>query len=148
MSDLITALETFLDTVWVRGETDDIADLMHDDAVVCGLEDTPLDGMGDYLRFHRMVQSQFCDFRFDQIQTVEAGTWVAMLSTISLRDSASGVAAHTRIQMTVRFHDGKLAEIHILIDYLALFEQLGRLPDRTLDLCLLQQKVPPVPRRA
>jgi predicted ester cyclase len=148
MTVLQTAVETFLDQVWVRGDTSCIAEMVRDDVMVFGLEDTPLDGLSDYLSFHRMVRAQFKDISLNIRQTVENGDWIALMAQFCATDVQTGRAGRTCLQMMTCVQDGKIAQCHVLIDYISLFEQIGRLPERTLDLCLLDHRLEAVQRRA
>ena len=148
MSVLQTALERFLDTVWVRGDIASIGEFLHADVVFSGLESAPLDGLADYLSFHRMVHAQLSNIAVRTLGAVEADGKIALLAEFSATDLQSGRRASTRLQMMMRYRDGLVVEGDVLVDYMTFFEQIGRLPERTLDLCLLEHRLEPVLRRA
>lgn len=141
MHDLKTRLVEFMDRVWVRGDLAAVQELMAPGAVVNGLEATTLQGPEDFIRFHKMVARQFDNMSFRTLRAVQDGVWVAAMGEISGTEKRTGLRAVARVHYMVRYEDGLIAEVDNLVDFLGLFEQLGRLPQRTLDLCLTDQRL-------
>lgn len=136
----VQALETWFRRVWSEADHGAVAELMAEPAAVHGLEDDELFGAAEFALFQRMIVSQFSDIRVTIRQSVEEGEWVAALLHIAAVHRGSKKAISGRAHIMCRFVDGKLAEGHNLVDLVSLFEQLGLLPERTIDQLLLGQR--------
>ena len=136
----IEALEVWFRRVWIEADPEAVSDLMSEQVSVHGLEESELSGADEFLLFQRIIVAQFSDIRVSILQAVEEGEWVAARLNISAVHKSSGRAISGRSHVMCRFVDGKLVEGHNLVDLVQLFEQLGLLPERTVDQLLLGQR--------
>lgn len=140
MSGLKTLLKDFLRRVWAENDTSAIFELMAKDALIDGMEESGHGGAADFAAFHRMIAAQFKDMSVILDLVVEDGDWIAATAMISGAYRANGAPLAVRTQMIVRFERGLIAEGRNIIDFLTMFEQVGLLPERTLDFCLVGMK--------
>ncbi|KMK67945.1 ester cyclase [Puniceibacterium sp. IMCC21224] len=146
MNRLEARVTAFMKRVWVLGDIDAAHEMMAADAVTSGLEAETLEGPSDYLRYHRMIARQFDNIAYRTLQAVENDNWVAIMGEMSGVEIRSGRRVCVRLHYMMRFEDDLITEISSLVDFLSLFEQVGRLPPRTLDLCLMEQRLEVQPR--
>lgn len=134
-------LETFLLRVWQHQDILAIPDFIAEDAVITGLEESDHIGWRQFQSFHRMLTSQFDDIRHDTELGFEHGEWVALKARITATFRETGQTVETSSMMMVRIAEGVIVEAHNQIDLIRIFERIGRLPERSLDLCLLGAKL-------
>lgn len=146
MTRNLDVVERFMARIWAEGHEKYIGDLVHDDATVFGLEEQPLHGTDDILRFRRMAHAQFSDFSFQTINAVESGDSIAVAGIVRASDLQTGHRGGARLHMLMQLRDGRIGMANILIDYLGFFESMGRLPPRILDQCLLGHLAPGLSR--
>ncbi|MFZ5961795.1 nuclear transport factor 2 family protein [Thalassococcus sp. BH17M4-6] len=137
MAELTSFIDAFLTRVWVGNDVSDLDREYQANAALTGLEDMPLDGIDDFLRFHRMVQAQFRLLSYRTLASVENGDWVSTFGEFIAADRQTGQRGTARVHMILQVSRGQIVGGHVLLDYLGFFEQVGRLPARTLDRCLL-----------
>lgn len=137
---LKTALETWMRRVWVEQDSAAIMELMAEHALVHGLEENPFDGREAFRQFHELIAAQLRDIEVEFLQVVEDGEWIAAVFEISSTHIQTELRTTTRGHMMSHFIDGQIVEGYNQIDFVKHFEQLGVLPNRTLDLCWLGQR--------
>lgn len=135
-------IERWFRRVWTEEDESAIFEMLAEDASMGGLEHTRLHGPKEVLMFHRLLRQQFTDFNFTMERSVEQEDRVAMSMTIECIEKATGEKITTFGQILCVIRDGKIAEGDNLVDFISMFEQTGRLPDRTLDYCLINQPIP------
>lgn len=133
--------QDFLKRVWEDGDADAIYEMFTGDTSVHGLEEMQQVGPEEFHAFHRMMTAQFRDIRHHLVQALEQGDWVALLCDITAVYRETETPVSTRTQIMIRVHEGKIVEAHNQIDLIPIFESIGRLPPRTVDLCLLGGKM-------
>lgn len=141
MSSLIPFLNRFLTRVWVEGDAGAIPEMMAPDAVIHGLEELGQDGAREFLRFHAMILRQFNQISVVPLQGLEQGNWVSQALKVSATEISSNRRVSFVAHVTCEVRDGKVTQGYNVVDFLGLFEQLGRLPPRTLDHCLLERRL-------
>ena len=133
-------LEEWFDRVWSAGDRAAIYDLLAPDATVMGLEEEKLTGTDQFALFHTLAMNLVRDIEIRVLVSVEEGDWVAALLEFQCIHRESGQPLRSRGHMMCRIVGGKLVEGHNLFDMLSVFEQMGLLPQRTLDQLLLGQQ--------
>lgn len=130
-------LEEWFRRVWAEEDAEAISELMAEDASMQGHQEIPLRGADEFRQFHKLMLSQLAEIRIEVVQSIEQGDWIAATVSASAAGRERGAKVSARSQVMFRIVDGRVVEGQILFDFIALFEQLGRLPPRTLDRCLL-----------
>ena len=133
-------IHNWFQRIWAEQDADAVEELSAPDAVFRGLEETVLAGADEFRLYHRMMLDQFDAFEIDIHRMVEEGEWVAMFATVHSTYRATGQRCATRLHAMAHFRDGLMVEGHNLIDTVDFFEQLGLLPERTLDQLLLGRR--------
>jgi len=141
MSSLTAFLDRFLTRVWVEGDARAIPEMMAPDAAIHGLEEMGQEGAREFLRFHTMICRQFDRISIDPLQGLEQGDWVSQVMQVSATELRSGKRISFVAHVTCEVRGGKVTKGYNTVDFLSLFEQLGRLPPRTLDHCLLERRL-------
>ncbi|TNF23065.1 MAG: hypothetical protein EP318_01615 [Rhodobacteraceae bacterium] len=129
--------QDFLRRVWEEGDSAAIYEMFTGETSVHGLEEMHQVGPEAFHSFHRMMTAQFRDIRHEVLQALEQGAWVALLCDITAVYRETGTPVATRTQIMMRIQQGRIVEAHNQIDLIPIFEAIGRLPPRTVDLCLL-----------
>lgn len=137
---LKATLERWMQRVWVEQDSDAITELMSEHASVQGLEETPFEGRDAFRQFHKLITSQLKDIEIEFVKTVEEGEWVSAVFRISASHVETGTRTQVYGHMMNHIVDGRIVSGYNLIDFVNHFEQLGVLPQRTLDLCWLGQR--------
>lgn len=147
MSTGVETLKNWFQRVWKEADADAVMELMAERAAVRGLEEEELSGAEEFRLFQQMLVAQFSDIEVTIVRGIEQGEWVAALLRITAVHRASGTPLSGRGHIMCRFVDGKLVEGHNLVDFVQIFEQLGLLPERTMDQLLLGQRPQFMPDR-
>lgn len=130
-------IENFYAAIWEQRDTDAIARMLAEQATLRGLEAVDISGQRDFIEFHRMVHQQLDSLDIELCQTVEQGEWIACRLRIRANDRDTGRAIDATAQTMARIVNGRVIEGHNLIDFMTVFQNMGRLPGRSLDHCLL-----------
>lgn len=141
MSAHLELAQDFLKRVWEDGDAAAIYEMFTGATSVHGLEEVQQVGPEEFHAFHRMMTAQFRDIRHHVVQALEQGEWVALLCDITAVYRETETPVSTRTQIMIRVQDSKIVEAHNQIDLIPIFESIGRLPPRTVDLCLLGGKM-------
>lgn len=137
---LKASLKHWMQRVWVEQDSDAITELMSEHASVQGLEETLLEGRDAFQQFHKLITSQLKDIEIEFVQVVEEGEWVSAVFKISASHVRTGTRTKVHGHTMNHIVDGQIVRGYNLIDFVKHFEQLGVLPQRTLDLCWLGQR--------
>lgn len=113
-----------------------IESLVSRDIRVSGVEGLDIHGSAELLRFHNMVWCQLDALSAEPALVLRDPPWVSLVCLLTLRERRSGLGTTDRLQVTMRIDRGRVAEVIAFVDFLALFEAIGRLPPRILDRCL------------
>ena len=130
-------IQEFYRIIWEEKDSDAIEKLLIEQAPLRGLEELYMAGQRDFVAFHRMVHAQLDELKVELTQIVEQDEWVACRLRIRARDRASGRPIDATAHTMARIVDGQVAEGYNLVDFMSIFQQMGRLPERVLDHCLL-----------
>lgn len=84
-----------------------------------------------------MVTRQFENIQIDEMLGLEQGDWIALVFRFRATDTVNGRNVSSRAHLMARFRGDRICEAMNFLDFLTLFEQSGRLPPRTRDMCLL-----------
>ncbi len=133
-------LERFETRVWTDRDPNALDELLSAEAVVDGLESEALESARAFDAVRRLLLDQFDDIRVVIDRSIEEGEWIAATAAILARHRKSGKEVATRTQMMVRIHQGRVVEGHNVIDFMTAFEQIGLLPERSLDFCLMGRR--------
>lgn len=134
---LRSVIEEFYRAVWETSDTDAIERLLCENATIRGLEELDLMGQRDFVEFHRMIHAQMEEVKVTLLQVVEEGEWVACRLQLSARERDTGRGIDSTAHTMARIVGGRVVEGHNLLDFITIFQQLGRFPARALDHCLL-----------
>ena len=137
---LRVVLEQFQRRIWMERDPAALDELLSADALVDGLDSEAAESARAFDAVRRMLLNQFDDIRVVIDRSIEEGEWIAATAAIHARHRKSGREVLTRTQMMVRIREGRVVEGHNLIDFLTAFEQIGLLPERTLDFCLMGRR--------
>ncbi|SEO30346.1 SnoaL-like polyketide cyclase [Salinihabitans flavidus] len=137
-------VETILKSFWCDGDTTSVERNYHPDAFVAGLEAEAFASLEDLIAFQRMLVAQLGERSLTIWQSVEDGHTIALQGEFTAVERRTGRPVRVAFQLMARIEEGLIVESHSLVDFLAAFEQLGRLPPRTLDLCLTDNAFAPV----
>lgn len=134
---LLEKTEAFIRDVWERGDNTVLSRSFTPDARIHGLEEMDLMGPAEFAAFHRMVIRQFTQLRIEDVTGVEQGDRVALAFRIHATEVARKRPISVMAFLMVRYDGERICEGLNFLDFLSLFEQAGRLPTRTRDMCLL-----------
>lgn len=141
MSENLALLREWYRRVWEKEDTAAIDFMLAEDFVIKGLEEQHLTGKDEFKMFHKMVLALLRDIRVSIDQHISDGPWISarliMRAKARSGERSISVASHVMIH----FKDQKIVEAHNLIDFFTAFTQLGFLPERALDRCLLGQRL-------
>ncbi|ETX14422.1 hypothetical protein OCH239_03395 [Roseivivax halodurans JCM 10272] len=136
MTDISLIAQTFLSGFFDIDGRGTIESVVSRNVRVTGVEGLDIRGRVELLRFHNMVWCQVDLLKAEPVVVLRDPPWISYLCDLSLREGRSGIAARDRFQITMRIEGGRIVEIVAFVNFLALFETIGRLPPRTLDRCL------------
>ncbi len=142
---LLDRTESHLRALWERADSSVVSDFFTEDAKIHGLEEMELMGPAEFAAFHAMVLRQFRDVRLGEMTGVEQEGRVAMAFRVHATERKSERAVSCMAFLMARFRGEKVCEGMNFLDFLTLFEQAGRLPPRTRDMCLLGNVLTLVP---
>ncbi|MDJ0827161.1 MAG: nuclear transport factor 2 family protein [Rhodobacter sp.] len=136
-----SVLETWIRRVWCEADSACIDEMLAPDGAVQGLGAHPLVGPAEFHGFADAIFALLHDFQIDIDRATEEGDWVHVLVTLRAKARSDGRDVVFPGQLLVRIADEKLAEAYNSVDFIAMFEQLGLLPENTFARCLSGQRV-------
>lgn len=134
---LVARTESLLRDVWENADEDALRRMFTDDARIHGLEELDLMGPDEFAAFHRMIVRQFTGIRIGCVTGIEQGDRVALAFRIEAVDATRNRKVGMTAFLMARYQGDRICEGMNFMDLLSLFEQAGRLPQRTRDMCLL-----------
>ncbi len=134
-------IEDWFRRVWVEADLDAIDEMFSPDTRAEGL----LAGFGVGPDDFREMASMYLALVEDPMVTVEKvmidGDWAAALWTMSIMNPVTAERVTSFGQLFVRFDGDMMVEAYNNFDFVQFFERLGLLPEQTLAMCLMGQKV-------
>ncbi|MEM9498863.1 MAG: nuclear transport factor 2 family protein [Pseudomonadota bacterium] len=134
-------VETWYRRVWSEEDLDAIDELMAPTGDIEGLEsDQALDAetframAGALLQMVRDVHVTVDHF-------LEDGDWVSFIMRFSATCRASGNPVSTQALVMACIRDGQVQKAYNYGDFISLWEQLGKLPQHTMQTCLAGNRV-------
>lgn len=129
-------LETWFERVWHQEDLDAIHALMRPDATAHLIASAPRVGPDEFRGFAEALLALIGDVRVRIAHHIEDGDWSNVLLDVTAKSRRGGTPVAFSGQVLVRITDGRIAEGHNHLDYIALYEQLGLMPEGTLGRCL------------
>ncbi|SDN28022.1 SnoaL-like polyketide cyclase [Lutimaribacter pacificus] len=134
---LVERTETLVRGIWEHADDGAVRRMFTADAEIRGLEDMDLMGPDEFAAFHRMILRQFTDIRISDVTGIEQDDRVALTFRVEAMDALRHRPVAVSAYLMVRYRGDRICEGRNLLDLISLFEQAGRLPQRTRDMCLL-----------
>ncbi|MCM2561236.1 ester cyclase [Lutimaribacter sp. EGI FJ00015] len=144
--NLLERTESFLRAIWEEGDAGALGRILTEDAKMHGLEEMDLMGPAAFAAFHCMVLRQFEDVKITEVTGISDGPMVAMSFRISAVERRKHRHVSCMAYLMARYRGDKICEGQNFLDFVSLFEQAGRLPARTRDMCLLGSELHLVPQ--
>lgn len=128
-------VRTWFEEVWNQGREETIERLYPPDGVAHGLPGVPIRGPEAFKSFFRNFRGAFPDIRIEVLRTVTEMDMVAAHCRVkgthkghTLGVEATGKPADFSGIVIARVRDGQIVEAWNHFDFLALYQQLGLLP--------------------
>jgi steroid delta-isomerase-like uncharacterized protein len=127
-------IRTWFEEVWNQGSEDAIDRLLAADGVAHGLPGADLKGPTDFKPFFRNFREAFPDIRIEVARTVTEGNMVAAHCRVTgtHKGHTMGKATGNRMEFwgmcIAHVRNGQIVEGWNSFDFLALYQQLGLLP--------------------
>jgi steroid delta-isomerase-like uncharacterized protein len=128
-------IERWFEQVWNKGNEQAIGDLLHDDGVIHGLNDTsgsPVRSAAAFREFHRQFRGAFPDITITVDDMISEGDKVAARCSVRGKHSGHSLGmtpTNADVEFTgiaiVRIRDGKIVEAWNNFDFLKMNQQLG-----------------------
>lgn len=134
-------LDRWYKRVYIEGDLDAVEMLFTDSTRAEGLMDDLQVGPEDLKVFVAAMLELVEDQGYRIVHTIENGDWISAL--FDVRAVAVGTMKPVRLsgQIMVRFEGERIAEAYNNWDILGFFEQLGLLPEHSLELGMTGQKI-------
>ena len=134
-------LERWYTRVYIDGDIDAVDDLFTETVQARGLLDDMQVGRED-IRVFAMALVNLVDApKLRLVKTVESGDWVAALIEAEGKRVRDGAPLRVMGQLMARFEGDRVSEAYNSFDFMALFQQLGLLPEDALVLGMTGQKI-------
>lgn len=136
MPHKVAKLQGWYDEVWTNGDLDAIPTFLTSDARTRGIiGDVPFVA-ADLADLVPMIREQLGPIKITLPVTLEQDAWLSALVEVQSQARHTGDPVHIFGQVIVRFDQDKMAEIYSCVDWMALFEQLGFLPENAMAVLL------------
>lgn len=136
MSKNREVVETWFRRVWAEEDESAIDDMLVSETEARGLASKELTGPEGFKAFHRAFLANLCEFDIVIDRFIEDDDWASVLVTINAKCRESGKEICTTGNIYLQIVDGKLIQGDNHIDFISLLEQLGKLPEHTLENAL------------
>ena len=134
-------LERWYTRVYIDGDIDAVDDLFTETVQARGLLDDMQVGRED-IRVFAMALVNLVDApNLRLVKIVESGDWVAALIEAEGKRLSDGAPVRVMGQLLARFEGDRVSEAYNSFDFMALFQQLGLLPEDALVLGMTGQKI-------
>ena len=133
METLAEKGERYFREVWDEANTDAIYDWMLSDVEAEGVAPNRVVGPDAFAEFHRAMCALVTDIKVTINQTVEAPPWLSVYATFTGACAKTGAPVAISFQSMLRFEGERLAFGYNNVDFQLLFEQLGQIPEGSLE---------------
>ena len=140
-------IESWFRRVWEDEDLDAIVEFMTPHPKVTGLSKAPLAGPDEFRGFAAAMLAHMQDTKISIDHYMEQGDWASFLMHVSATHRGSGTPISFSGLGMVRVEDGKSAETYNFADFFNFFEQIGKLPDNSLECCLVGEGLCDTPGR-
>ena len=134
-------LKDWYDRVWIGGDLAAIADFFPPGTGAAGIMPGLSLGAHDFAELIPMMTRLVTDLQYEVARHVEADDWLWALVRVQGRAARSRAPIDISTQVAVRFENGRFVEAYNNADMLAFFEQIGALPENTMALCLMGERL-------
>jgi hypothetical protein len=134
-------LERWYTRVYIDGDIDAVDDLFTETVQARGLLDDMQVGREDIHVFAMALVNLVDAPKLRLVKTVESGDWVAALIEAEGKRVRDGAPLRVMGQLMARFEGDRVSEAYNSFDFMALFQQLGLLPEDALVLGMTGQKI-------
>ncbi|SFE80596.1 nuclear transport factor 2 family protein [Roseivivax sediminis] len=141
MNELERLARHYIYQVWEQGDGAAAKWFLSPEIRIVGVQALEVNGLSDFRSFHSMIWSQIDHLHFDTRLALADPPWVSHAGTITLRERRTGTRLTERCHCLNRFDGKRIVETEVFIDFLAIFEKVGRLPPRVFDRCLAGERL-------
>jgi len=139
--DRAELLSRWYHRVYVEGDLDAVDEIFTDAMQARGLLDDMQVGPEDIRVFAMALVNLVDEPNLRLVKIVESGDWVAALIEAEGKRVTDGVEIRAMGQLMARFEGDRIAEAYNSFDFMALFRQLGLLPEDAVALGMTGQKI-------
>lgn len=134
-------LEQWYEQVWVQGNLEAIDDYFVPETEAAGLIPGMRVGPDDFRHLVTAFRMHVGEIDLDIVNAVESHDWLAALLHVRTSRADNGKPIEVTGQVMVRFSGNRIVEAYNQFDFVALFEQLGQMPEDTLPICMTGHKL-------
>ncbi|MGB0958653.1 MAG: ester cyclase [Halocynthiibacter sp.] len=127
--------------VWEDEDLDAISEFFVPDMTARGLVDDVQVGPDEFKAFVMAALALVCDVKIIIEKSIEDGDWVSMLLTFKATDRNTEREISVTGQALCKIVDGKIVDAYNHLDVIRLYEKLGLLPEYTLEICLMGERI-------
>ena len=132
-------LQAWYDQAWTRGDLNAVERFYTADVTGPVVVPSLSLNISELHAFLTVLRSRVRQIAIKVTQAVEQSGWLAAPTTFSGCCVATAGRVETKDQVLIRFAESKVTGSHGQVDDIALFEQLGHLPQDTDTACLAGQ---------
>ncbi|MDX1782355.1 MAG: ester cyclase [Thalassovita sp.] len=129
-------VETWFRRVWEEEDLSAIDEMMASPADTHGLGGLTMIGPDDFKQFAEALLGQIGNVSTKIEHFMEDGEWFHALIGITATGAQSGTPIGFTGQTTGKIVNGKFESNYNHFDFMTMYEQLGHLPQNTMDCCL------------
>ncbi len=119
--------------IWVQNDLTAIDKYFTSDLKAEGFLASTSLGPDDFREFVPMINAIMTNVEVEPLILTESGVWVHLLYQCKAVSVVDKRPIDIISQLCVRFEGDKIVEFYDTFDYMTLFEQMGRLPEHTLE---------------
>ena len=134
-------LENWLHRVWSEEDTTAIDELFLADGKAKGLGSQPLVGPADFKLFYAALCALLRDINISVDLCVQEGPWVSAVCRFCAQSQTSSEKVDITGSIMVRIEGGMIREGYNHWDFMAMWEQLGLLPNESFETGLMGNKI-------
>ena len=129
-------MQTWFDRVWSQEDVSAIYEMFDQSGAASGLGKRPVNGPVEFEAFQQAMLSQIEDVQISIDKTFEDGDWICAFCTLTAKKKGSDQEVTLPGCTAVRIENDQLMEAYNHWEFMALFEQLGLLPEDSFAQCL------------
>ncbi len=141
MTSKLDVSKTWFQRVWHEEDEAAIDDMLVVDTKAKGLGSEDLIGPEGFKMFHRALLGRTKDVDIEVARYMEDGDWISLLVVLRAKRRDTGAPVEMTGNVYVKIVDGKLVEGHNHFDFIRLFEQLELMPAKSMETCLVGEKI-------